>query len=262
MELLRLKNPHRIIDDIEFKYCFKCSEWKSVENFNKGFKKWDNLRSNCKSCENKSRKLRYINNREHELKKCKEYREANKQKEKERHIKYYKNNKDKISKYVKDYATKNHDIIKLKHRAYYIENRDKMLDMALIYRKNNKDKISDYHKIYFINNIDKYRARVRKYRHLKRNLNELYTTNDEKITKMLFQNKCFNCSSNEKLCIDHHYPLSKGYILKLNNAVVLCKSCNSSKGNKNPEEFYSNEKLKELSNILNTIRTEKVVYGA
>ena len=45
-------------------------------------------------------------------------------------------------------------------------------------------------------------------------------------------------------------PLSAGYALEENNAVVLCRSCNSSKGIKQPEEFYTTVQLTKLYGIL------------
>ena len=54
-----------------------------------------------------------------------------------------------------------------------------------------------------------------------------------------FDNKCYKCNSTNRLSIDHHYPLSRGNPLSIGNAVLLCASCNSRKGNKLPENFYS-----------------------
>jgi 5-methylcytosine-specific restriction endonuclease McrA len=64
-----------------------------------------------------------------------------------------------------------------------------------------------------------------------------------------FNNKCFNCGSDINLNVDHHYPLSKGYALSKENAVLLCNKCNLSKHNKYPEEYYSFLKLMELAII-------------
>ena len=47
-----------------------------------------------------------------------------------------------------------------------------------------------------------------------------------------FQDRCVVCSSTENLSIDHVRPFSKGFGLKPGNAVVLCKSCNSTKHDK------------------------------
>lgn len=86
---------------------------------------------------------------------------------------------------------------------------------------------------------------------LKRNLNEIYTPLDEEYTKKIFNYKCFKCQTKENLQIDHHYPLSKGYVLTRTNAVLLCNICNIKKRNKMPEEFYSNEELNNIKNIFN-----------
>jgi 5-methylcytosine-specific restriction endonuclease McrA len=78
---------------------------------------------------------------------------------------------------------------------------------------------------------------------------ERYTKECEVITTEAFGGKCFNCGGKNRLCIDHNYPLSRGYALTILNAVVLCKICNSKKHAKLPEEFYSIEKLNELSMV-------------
>jgi len=75
---------------------------------------------------------------------------------------------------------------------------------------------------------------------------ENYTAEDEAITLKAFNNRCFNCGSNKNLTIDHHRPISKGNPLTLINAVVLCQSCNSSKSDKDPKEFYTRRQLKKL----------------
>ena len=43
---------------------------------------------------------------------------------------------------------------------------------------------------------------------------------------------CVVCNSNTDLTVDHVKPLSAGFGLKPGNAVILCRSCNSSKSNK------------------------------
>ena len=57
----------------------------------------------------------------------------------------------------------------------------------------------------------------------------------------LFNYKCASCGSAHKLCLDHWRPLSKGYALTRTNAVVLCNSCNASKGAKLPEDHFDKE---------------------
>jgi 5-methylcytosine-specific restriction endonuclease McrA len=51
------------------------------------------------------------------------------------------------------------------------------------------------------------------------------------------QTRCVLCKATENLTVDHVQPVSKGYNLYPGNAVVLCLSCNSRKGNKNLQEL-------------------------
>lgn len=78
----------------------------------------------------------------------------------------------------------------------------------------------------------------RKRRIKKKSLKEKFTPQQEKLTREVFSNRCVNCGSVENLCLDHYYPLSKGNPLKPTNACILCRSCNSSKGSKDPVEHF------------------------
>jgi hypothetical protein len=88
--------------------------------------------------------------------------------------------------------------------------------------------------------------RSREHNDLKFNLDNNYSAQDEDITRQLFNHSCFICGSKNSLQIDHHNPLSSGFGLSITNAVLLCKSCNCTKSDKSPNEFYSVLKLTEL----------------
>lgn len=101
---------------------------------------------------------------------------------------------------------------------------------------------------------DSYKERSKENRRKRRErevgLDYEYTIDHEESTKKNFDNMCFKCKSSRQLCIDHNYPLSLGYGLKLSNAVLLCRSCNASKGNRMPQDFYTKEELFKLNKIL------------
>lgn len=68
-----------------------------------------------------------------------------------------------------------------------------------------------------------------------------------------FDRKCFNCeaelpSAKKDMHLDHTRPLSLLWPLDA-TATCLCGNCNSQKSNQTPAEFYSNQKLIELSVI-------------
>jgi 5-methylcytosine-specific restriction endonuclease McrA len=92
-----------------------------------------------------------------------------------------------------------------------------------------------------------HRVKQRNRREVKMLLDGNYSIADEQYTRDLFDHKCFKCSGESNLSIDHHYPLSAGFGLSQENAVLLCRSCNSSKNNRLPEDFYSNDELQILS---------------
>ena len=198
------------------KKCPRCFNVFSIYLFCKDSTKKDGYDSICKSCR-------------------KEYRLKNKDKEKERHKQYREKNKDKE---------------KERHKKYYVKNKIKILNKNESWRKCNLDKMCIYSKRYARNNPEKINEFSRKRRAKKKNVNENYKREDRVYTIKLFDNKCYKCSSSDNLCIDHHYPLSKGHPLTRKNAVVLCKKCNTSKHNKLPEEFYTAEQLKTINKIL------------
>jgi 5-methylcytosine-specific restriction endonuclease McrA len=83
------------------------------------------------------------------------------------------------------------------------------------------------------------RLRWEKRRARKQLVDETFTKEDAQYIYNQFDNRCYKCGSADKLRIDHHYPLSKGYALTRDNAVLLCNRCNVSKHNHEPEIFYN-----------------------
>ena len=136
------------------------------------------------------------------------------------------------------------------NKTYYLDNKEAIKEYKKQYRRNNKEARLEYKKQYYQNNPEASRKSGRKYsrkrRAIKLAVQENYTNEKATATEIAFGNKCFNCGSTNKLCHDHHYPLSKGYALDIGNSVLLCQSCNSSKRDKDPEDFYSEEQLADL----------------
>ena len=95
---------------------------------------------------------------------------------------------------------------------------------------------------------NQFRSRCRRERAY--NFDYYLTNEDIKIIYSRFEYQCFNCGNINNLEIDHHYPLSRGYGLILSNTVLLCRSCNASKHNKMPENFYTPKQLEKLNAIL------------
>ena len=146
----------------------------------------------------------------------------------------------------KTYYQKNREKIKEQCRIYHHNNKQKQNERCRIYRQNNNQKERERCKIYKKNNPEAVRKYVRKRRATKKAVEENYTNDKATATEIAFGFKCFNCSSTESLAHDHNRPLSKGHPLDIGNSVLLCRSCNASKKDKDPEDFYSEEQLAEL----------------
>lgn len=132
----------------------------------------------------------------------------------------------------------------------YQANREAALKRKKQYYQDNREAVLEYDKQYRKNNPEVSRKNERRRRAMKKGIQENYTKQDEFYTRQLFAHMCFRCKATDNLQIDHHYPLSKGHALERDNAVLLCKSCNSSKHNKMPEEFYTESELVQLDYML------------
>lgn len=95
----------------------------------------------------------------------------------------------------------------------------------------------------------------RKRRAAKWGVEENFTPYQRGRVRKQFGRKCFRCGSPKKLQLDHHLPLSGGHALAYGNAVVLCRSCNSSKWNRQPADFYTPAELRRLEPYLTEQRT-------
>lgn len=200
------------------KICIRCHKEKTIKHF-KFRTDTGKFRNTCNECYLDWRRI---------------YQKVNKDILQDKSKQYYKINKKRILKRVKTYKIKNKKNISEYNKIYYDAN---------------KKNINDLHKFYYINNKEKTKERSRRRRAKLKSITEHYTHEDKLITQKIFDNKCFNCNSKERLCIDHHQCLNKGNPLTITNAVLLCKSCNSSKHTKSPKDFYTKSQIRKLKKL-------------
>lgn len=131
------------------------------------------------------------------------------------------------------------------------DNRVYLNEQSKEYYKQNHQARRDYLNEYYKSDDQKLKMRIKRHQR-----EELYK-NDNKLTleqvKHIFEKfeqKCFKCGSTHKLQLDHHFPRSKGGLLTIDNAVLLCRSCNSRKRDQNPAKFYTPEELAILEVML------------
>jgi len=219
------------------KKCISCNEIKDIDSFT--FRKdTDKYRNQCKICVNgrvsEQKKERRKNNSEfieRERAYCKKWREENSEYDSERKKLWRQRNPG-------------YDV------DYYAKNSEHMVEQKRIWRKDNPEKVKDINRKYRKNHPETKRASERKRRATKVQVEENYTKYDEQFTYQIFKSRCFNCKTVDNLTIDHHLCLSDKNALTIQNAVVLCHSCNSKKSNKLPKEFYSQDQIKLLNILL------------
>jgi 5-methylcytosine-specific restriction endonuclease McrA len=206
------------------KTCTKCKQIKHLSEFNKSKTGKFKRQSWCRDC----KKEHHLLNREKRIKAMRarwnDMSESEKQNRLELNKQYYQ-------KYKKEILDQ--------HREYVKKNCKKVRQYQKEYRKRNRAKLNEQANI-----------RWKKRRAKKLYINEEYTLDDKTYTLDLFNHQCANCGSTDDLCVDHHKPLSKGFALTRENAVVLCNRCNCSKGDKMPEEFYESDVLKVIKEKL------------
>ena len=189
-----------------------------------------------------------------------------------------KKNKDKVSEIQKRYYDKYSKQILSKHKIYQIKRKKEIKIYALKYYKINKEKIAKREKIYFQKNKIKrleYTRNWRKKNPIKtlsfalkyrsqRNLKSKGFLTTYGITKKIINQAlkesdgyCVYCSKKiYHYTFDHIIPVLKcnPNIHKFNpnnidNIVIACKSCNSSKGSKSID-IWCKEKNIEVPNII------------
>ena len=128
-------------------------------------------------------------------------------------------------------------------------------------------------------NLGKVRASVRrgsrKRRALKRGLHEHLTIEEYVFVRSYWNNRCAVCGKtnaeekkelNKCLAMDHWLPLSKGYPYAMDNAVLLCQSCNSKKRTRFAIQVFGSaitkrieKKLRAQTRVWNQLNTTEGV---
>jgi hypothetical protein len=106
----------------------------------------------------------------------------------------------------KKWVENNRERDRLLKRKHYDKDPEKAKEAAKRCNERYPERVKEAHRRYRKENPEKIRASVRKRRALRAELNENYTVQDESITMEIFGHRCFNCGSEDHLCIDHHFP--------------------------------------------------------
>ncbi len=124
----------------------------------------------------------------------------------------------------KEYSKRNKSAIAAKSRAYYASHKQESIATQMLWRKNNPEM---------------WRASQANYRARKSNAEGSHTSNDIVRIKKAQRACCAYCEASVKRSyhVDHIEPLSRGGSNLPSNLQILCASCNSRKGAKEPMLF-------------------------
>lgn len=115
------------------------------------------------------------------------------------------------------------------HRSYYNQNRDRFNQASRYYSTSERGR-----NVKLLSNHRRKSSRLS-------NHSASYTLDQVQNLKELFNNQCAYCEKNSLLTLDHFVPFSKGGPDCLGNLIPACLSCNSSKRDRNPEEWYKSQ---------------------
>ena len=230
---------------METKVCSKCGKelQTTTEYFYARKDSKDGFRNECKECTRKRINQYVFKNTE----KVKETRTASCKK-------YRLNNKEKISKQSKQYNIKNKD----KKNQYRLKNKEHIANTVKLYSEKHKEHLTKIYRQYTEDNKeilakqqkqwaqknrDKCNNTHQKYNAKKLLLPYMLTIIEWNSIKKYFNNYCCYCGREKPLAQEHFICVDSGGGYTKENIVPSCKSCNSSKRNKNFNVWYKSYKF-------------------
>lgn len=202
-------------------------------------------------------KLYRKNNHEQIKEREKRYKEKNKEQIKKYLIIYNQQNKERIYEFNKEYFNKNKEKYKIYSKQYREKHKEELKKYQLAYVQKNKEKLKKKSSIYAQNNKEKLNLLWQKRNALKKQLEATLTVEQWEQIKKDFDYKCCYCGRELQLHQEHFLALSKFGEYTHNNIIPACKSCNSSKNNRDffiwyPQyRYYSKKREQKILQYLN-----------
>lgn len=150
-------------------------------------------------------------------------------------------NKDHLRAY--DHAKYRDDIEKSRaeSRAYYHRNSATMREQSRQWHANNREKATELTRAWYVANPGK-EAEFRQRRRARLHGAEgSFTADDIAAIRAIQKERCACCKKKKALAIDHIQAISRGGSNNPSNLQLLCKSCNSSKRDRDAIEFMQSK---------------------
>lgn len=215
------------------KQCSKCKQSYSLTCFSKNKNTQDGLAFECKKCSLEYREKK----RQHLRDYNKQYRIQNKEKLAASYKERYNKNIDKERARSARYRANSPEKVKATQKAYAVNNPEKRAEQRRkwLSKSGNKIKQKDAVQRCRERKPDQYLA----YTHIRRakikGNGGTYTAKEWQDLCAYYGNVCLCCHQSRPLVVDHVMPISKGGTSNIENLQPLCKSCNSTKRDKDTD---------------------------
>lgn len=206
------------------KRCPRCKVWKPTGEFHKKSSTRDGLACYCKTCKKKIAAKWYKDNREQERERRRQHYAENRETYIENARRRYWENPRAKSEYDK---------------RRYKQKREEILQYQSDYYQCNKEHVKARVKRYRQDNPEKEAGRARRRRAKEKGAEGYFTEEHWERLCNLSGGTCLCCGKDEDITVDHVVPLTRGGTNWINNIQPLCRSCNSSKGNRDFTDYRS-----------------------
>lgn len=204
----------------------------SLRSLKKNPKKRQSKFGNCLQCSKEYKKQEYEANKEKHRKRSKEYAMKNREKFRrysKKHAEKYKNDSEYIAKR------------RARYRKHYHKNIEESRAYLRNYGKENRERIRMLERTYYQTEAGKatqFRKDVA--RRLRKKKAQIEKIPDYALLYLrdMYRNMCAYCGCKENLVMDHFIPISKNGTHEIKNLVLACRSCNSSKRDKEAYRWY------------------------
>ena len=143
-------------------------------------------------------------------------------------------NPDHVREYHRAWAAANRERLRAKHKEWRDANRDRLRARSQAWSKANPEKRAAAAMRRYYADPDQAKAAGHRRRARIRGVERTLTRTDVAEIRKLQGGRCAICAKKKTLTLDHIVPIARGGAHTRKNAQLLCRSCNASKGARDP----------------------------
>ncbi len=237
--------------DVPTKTCTTCGQEKpaTAEYFTRYKASKDGFRSQCKVCKKLADDAYREANREKERQRGRKYYDANREKVRARNNNWNKEHRQRMTEYQREWRAENEEEVKEKARIYRQLKHDRYAELTREWREANRERYNAWQRKHRAANRQKSRFMGTYYQRRRKARKQAAegTHTPEEIQQQYQRQKgcCYYCGEKvgNNYHVDHIVPLSRGGSNDISNLVIACPTCNLRKHDKLPHEWPEGGRL-------------------